>query len=303
MIILKLGGSVLTKKDSNEAKVDYHRLNRIVDEIKNAFNVSKQNLLDGLVIIHGAGSFGHPPAKKYKIGESFKEEEYFQKKIGFSKIQNEVKKLNSIICEALIDNNIPCVSIPPSSIIETENKRIKTFDLDIIKRYLEEGFVPVIYGDVVLDTKLKIAVLSGDQILQYIAQNMLISDRLNREDISNAHSNNHLNNHLNNHSNNHTNEIILGTDVDGVFTKNPKKYENAELIPVLNSLNQIEEFDSTTNIDVTGGMIGKIRELLQLADLGIESKIINANEPKAIYNILKNKKFKGTIINKNNQNY
>ena len=275
MIILKLGGSILTKKDSKKAEVNYANLDRIATEIKDAFtdiNVN-QNLSEGLVIIHGAGSYGHPSAKKYKIGEPFEKNQYSQKRIGFSKTQNCVKKLNTIICESLINHEIPCVAIQASSFITTKNKRINTFNLSLIKKYLEEGFVPVIYGDVVLDEELKIAVLSGDQILQYIAKNLKIRDSKSNKKV-----------------------VILGTDVSGVFTKNPKKYDDAKHIPKLSSLDEIEKFDSTTNIDVTGGMIGKIKELLQLAEIGIESKIINANESGAISNALLNKKVEGTII-------
>jgi len=278
MIILKLGGSVLTKKDLKESEVNYDNLNRIANEIKLAYDNKSNNieLSEGLIIIHGAGSFGHPMAKKYSIGEPFTEEKYPKKRIGFSKTQNCVKKLNTLICEVFINHEIPCISLQASSFITTKNKRINKFDLDLIKKYLNEGFIPVIYGDVVLDDELKIAVLSGDQILQYIAKNLKINDLKLKK------------------------EVILGTDVEGVFTKNPKKHEDACHIPKLSSLNEIEKFDSTTNIDVTGGMVGKIKELIELADMGIESKIINANEPNAICNALEGKKVKGTIIKKDN---
>lgn len=303
MIILKLGGSILTNKDSKEAEVNYTNLNRIAIEIKEALenkrkmkkninssnNDSEYNSEDlfnqGLIIIHGAGSYGHPPAKKYNIGKPFSIEEYPKKRIGFSKIQNCVKKLNTAICDVLIENELPCVAIPPSSIVTTENKRIKTFDIGLIEQYIEEGFIPILYGDVVLDAELKIAVISGDQILQYIAKN-----------IQNKGSKNNKKENFGSNSHNDKKEVILGTDVSGVFTKNPKKYDDAKHIPELSSLDEIEVFDSTTNIDVTGGMIGKIKELLELAEIGIESKIIDVNEPGAIFDALNNKKIKGTII-------
>jgi len=274
MIILKLGGSVLTNKDSNYAEINHKNLNRIANEIQNFLSIKDSNheISDGLIIIHGAGSFGHPPAQKYQIGKAFTMEEYPKKRMGFSKTQNCVKKLNSIICEHFISKNIPCVSIQPSSFITTNNKRINSFNLDIIEKYLDEGFIPVIYGDVVLDSNLKIAVLSGDQILTYIAKNINF---------------------------NKINKIILGTDVDGVFTKNPKKHKDGKLIEKLSSLEDLELLDSTTNIDVTGGMIGKINELFKLADLGIESKIINANKKGLIFKALVDNEVKGSLITKN----
>lgn len=279
MIILKLGGSILTNKDSKEPEVNYTNLNRIALEIKESLinngmdNFKNNNSSNqSLVIIHGAGSYGHPPAKKYEIGKEFNNDQYPKKRLGFSKTQICVKKLNTIICDVLVSHGLPCVSIQASSFITTKNKRINNFNLNLIERYLDEGFIPVIYGDVVLDDELKVAVLSGDQILQYMAINLNLSSKSNKK------------------------EVILGTDVNGVYTRNPKKYKDAKHIPILNSLEDIEELDTTTNIDVTGGMVGKIKELLELVNIGIESKIINANEPGAIIDALNNKDIKGTVI-------
>ena len=117
MIILKIGGSILTEKDLAEPKVDYDNLNRIAEEIRQSLYAEEisNDLIDGLVIVHGAGSFGHPPAKKYQIGQPFEMKDYLEKRIGFAEVQNEVKKLNSIICESLIEHGIPVIAIPPSS--------------------------------------------------------------------------------------------------------------------------------------------------------------------------------------------
>ena len=252
MIILKIGGSILTEKDSAEPKVDYENLNRIAEEIRESLYAEEisNDLIDGLVIVHGAGSFGHPP----------------EKRIGFAEVQNEVKKLNSIICESLIEHGIPVIAIPPSSFITSHNKRIYDFDLNLIKTYLREGFVPVLFGDVVIDDEVKIAVISGDQVLQYIAK-FLKSDR-----------------------------IVLGTDVAGVYTKNPKTHDDAVHIDEVNSIEDIKFLESTTNVDVTGGMVGKVKELLDLADYGISSEIINANEEGAIAKALQGMKVNGTKI-------
>jgi isopentenyl phosphate kinase len=269
MIILKLGGSILTEKDSSVPKVNHDILNMIAIEIKNYLtNVddSRNNVDNSLIIVHGAGSFGHPTAKKYKIGTPFNSDEYNEKRIGFSLTQNHVKKLNNIICSVFVDYNIPCVSIQSSAIITSKNKRINNFNLELIKKYLEEGFIPVFYGDVVLDDDIKIAVISGDQILTYLAKHLK------------------------------SNKVILGTDVDGVYNKNPKKYDDAKLIKCLSSLDDLDQLDSTTNIDVTGGMVGKISELLELAKYGVESKIVNATISGIITKALEDKNVRGTLV-------
>ena len=167
MIILKIGGSILTNKDS-VSEVDAASLKRIASEIKSSLDNSPKEL----IIVHGAGSFGHPPAKKYKIGEVFDKSEYPQKRIGFCETQNAVKKLNMLICEAFIEEGLPVVAIPASSFMTATNKRITQGNLDSFKRYLKKGFIPVIYGDVVLDDELEICVISGDQLIQYLAMNL-----------------------------------------------------------------------------------------------------------------------------------
>ena len=48
MIILKLGGSIITKKEAKEPTIDYENLNRITREIASSST-------DKLVIVHGAG--------------------------------------------------------------------------------------------------------------------------------------------------------------------------------------------------------------------------------------------------------
>ena len=266
MIILKIGGSILTNKDSEISEVDAASLKRIASEIKASLDNSPKQV----IIVHGAGSFGHPPAKKHRIGEEFDKSLYPQKRLGFCEIQNEVKKLNMFICEAFIMEGLPAVALPASSFITATDKRITDGNLDVFKNYLSKGFVPVIYGDVVLDNKLEFCVISGDQLIQYLAKN-LNPDR-----------------------------VILGTDVDGVYSKNPKTNDDAIFFEKFTSLEDLDTLEGTTNVDVTGGMVGKIKELLFLADLGIESKIINAEVEGNIFKVLENEEVKGTIISRGN---
>jgi isopentenyl phosphate kinase len=268
LIILKLGGSVITKKEATKPTVDYDNLNRISKEIA-------ASSYEKLIIVHGAGSFGHPMAKKYAIGNASKnQEEFDRKKFGFCTIQNSVKKLNSIICDHLRRQKIFAVSIHPSSFVLTKNKRIYSANLDLIKKYLDLDFVPVIFGDVVLDLdeSIKMAVLSGDQIIKYLGENLKPQ------------------------------KVILGSDVDGIHTKDPKKYPDAKLLNVVTSLEELETTEDITSFDVTGGMVGKVHELLQLADSGIESEILDANKPNLIKKALNGEKVEGTLIKKIKQN-
>ncbi|HEX3012941.1 MAG TPA: isopentenyl phosphate kinase [Methanobacterium sp.] len=263
MIILKLGGSVITKKAAEEPLIDHDNLSRISGEIADSS-------FDKLIIVHGAGSFGHPSAKKYEIGSPVNDEEDFaRKKLGFCITQSWVKKLNTIVCDSLREKGVLAVSIQPSSFIITKNKRIHSCNLDLINKYLELGFVPVLYGDVVpdLDESIKMCVLSGDQIINYLGENLKPT------------------------------RVILGSDVDGIYTKNPKKYDDAELMNTVTSCDDLVA-EGSLNVDVTGGMNGKLTELIELAQLGVESEIINAGKENFVKRALNNEKGIGTIIKK-----
>jgi isopentenyl phosphate kinase len=50
--------------------------------------------------------------------------------------------------------------------------------------------------------------------------------------------------------------------------------------------------------DVTGGMLGKVLELMPAVGRGIRAVIVNATKPNRIYRVLKGEKVVGTIIEK-----
>jgi isopentenyl phosphate kinase len=264
LIILKLGGSVITRKDALVPTLDVANLTRISREIS-------ESSYNKLIIVHGAGSYGHLYAKEYEIGSEINSKDELNRKIkGFSKTQNSVKNLNTLVCQHLQEQEIPTVSIQPSSFIKTDNKRIIKADMELISSYLDLGFVPVIYGDVVLDmdSKIKMAVLSGDQIIKYLAENLKPE------------------------------KVVLGSDVDGIYNKDPKEHADAKLIKVVTSHDDLESANTIHTVDVTGGMGGKLLELLEIAEIGIESEIINANHDNNIKKALNGEKGIGTLIRK-----
>ncbi len=189
LIILKLGGSIITRKDVATPTLNYENISRIAKEISASTH-------EKLIIVHGAGSFGHPYANKYGIGDEIKDDhDLWKKMMGFSITQHSVRELNNVICEYLRTHGVLSTSVQPSSFILTKNKRIFSANLDLIRKYLDLGFIPVIYGDVVLDSNesIKVAVLSGDQIVKHLAENLKPE------------------------------RVIMASDVDGVYTKDPKK--------------------------------------------------------------------------------
>jgi len=258
--ILKIGGSVITDK-SSELTARTEIMNRIVEEIQKA-NIKN------LIVVHGGGSFGHPVAQKYNIRDGWKEE---AQRAGFAETHHIMTVLNGLFMDALVWHNIPAVSITPSSCIITEEGRIKCFDDAILKILLKMGFLPVLYGDAVLDTKLGFTILSGDQIISYIAKKL------------------------------DAQRIVIGVDVDGLYDADPKATKTAKMFKHLT----LEELRKLQNLlgknsasDVTGGMPGKITELLLAIEQGIPVTIVNATNPNRILKALRSEEVEGTIIEK-----
>lgn len=216
-----------------------------------------------LIIVHGGGSFGHPHAKKHRIADGFKDESQL---IGFSETHQAMVELNKIIVDVLLSEGVPAFSLSASSMIRTEGKRLKVFDPSIVKNFIEFGLVPVLYGDAVLDSQQVFAILSGDQLIAKLAMAF------------NAES------------------VIFGSDVDGIFTDNPKLNKDAELIETV-SVNNVEaNVGDATNTDVTGGMLGKLSEAAEIVKAGSDVLMINAFVPGRVKSALLGEKVIGTKL-------
>jgi len=259
-IILKIGGSVITDKQG-ELVARTSEINRLAEEIQKAN-------IQNLIIVHGGGSFGHPTAERYAIKHGLKEQ---TQKIGFAETHHVMTVLNGLFMDALLWHNFPAISITPSSCIITENGAIKYFEETPSRTFLGMGITPVFYGDAVLDTKLGFTILSGDRLVSELAL------RFDAE------------------------RIIIGVDVNGLYDSDPKLEKNAKMFTnlTLERLRQLQnKIGGSTACDVTGGMFGKILELMPAIDHGVSALIVNASKPNYIYKALKGEAVEGTFIKK-----
>jgi len=158
MIIIKLGGSVITDK----TKVCTFKTETMDKLAKNIKKANKQT-----IIVHGAGSFGHILAKEYELNQGYKRLEQIK---GFSLTHEKVQALNSLVLQSLQKNDIHAVSISPHSSIKLNNHKIQKMDYNIFEEYLTKNFTPVTFGDVVLDKKLGFSICSGDLLIEVLSK-------------------------------------------------------------------------------------------------------------------------------------
>ena len=159
MIIIKLGGSVITVKD------EYATLNETyIDSISRELAGSATR--EPIILVHGAGSFGHILAKKYSLKDPGDREDL---PMGIARVQKDVRQLNLVLVKSLTDHGIPAVPIPPAICAQLEDGELAEFDIAIFKRFMELNTVPITFGDVVPDGKRKVSILSGDTIMERLA--------------------------------------------------------------------------------------------------------------------------------------
>ena len=257
-IIVKIGGSVITYKDRN-ATANHSAIQRLATEIAKAQQ-------QPLILVHGGGSFGHPLAKQYQLAEGYRRDTQL---LGVSKTHQAMMTLNKLFIDSLILNNVPAITIQPSSCILMNNQRIQEFYTSPIDQVLKRRMTPVLFGDVVIDLTMGFTILSGDQIMAELATRFQATN------------------------------VIAAVDVDGLFTDNPKVNPNAQLITkiTLKELNNtLKRIGKATNVDVTGGMYGKIMELIPVIKQGATVTIINALKANRLTQALRRDQVIGTQI-------
>ncbi|RLF79610.1 acetylglutamate kinase, partial [Thermococci archaeon] len=185
--------------------------------------------------VHGGGSFGHPNAREYKIREGLMGD-VKRKRIGFSKTHQAMLKLNDLTIEVFLEKGLPAYSVSSSSIFLIENGDIIYGDLEILRKLLEKGLIPVLFGDTAVALDKGIDILSGDQIVSYLAKMLKPS------------------------------KVIFLMDVDGIYDKNPKE-KGAKLITELTKegIEHLLESSESAGIDVTGGIGNKLKKALEIA--------------------------------------
>jgi isopentenyl phosphate kinase len=260
LIVVKIGGSVITDKTGGSLEVNEGNLKRLCREIAEAKNRLKCRLL----LVHGAGPFGHVLAERYRLHEGVKGAESLR---GMCETHASMARLNSAVVEELIKAGLNAISFQPSASGLLENRKLVSMELKAMKKMLALDLVPVGYGDVLLDVKTGINILSGDHLAPYLAVKLKAS------------------------------RIVIATDVSGIYNGDPKKNKNASLVREINkgNVDQIE-ISGSQGVDVTGGMKRKVMELLEAAGNGITSQVISGINPGELKAALLGNRELGTTI-------
>ena len=220
MIVLKLGGSVITDKERAET-LDGEALERAAD----AVSKSLEGGVEDLVIVHGGGSFGHHNASEHGVTTT----EGTRDAGAALDIHGAMTTLNRFVLSRLHEREVEAVPVHPFSAGHRDADGELTLPTGQVATLLEEGFVPVLHGDLVAHAGAGATVVSGDELVAELARD-LEADR-----------------------------IGLCSTVPGVLD------DSDAVIERISSYEDVETvLGDSEATDVTGGMAAKVRALLDL---------------------------------------
>ncbi|MCQ2086029.1 MAG: isopentenyl phosphate kinase [archaeon] len=233
MILIKLGGSVITDK-SRYRTFNRECTARLCQEIKKSGK--------SVIIIHGAGSFGHIIASRHFLNLGLRSKEQIS---AYVQACYDTRCLSLLVVKELNDAGLPAVSIPTGSCFMTRNGRLVIRDDSVLREMFKLGVIPVTFGDVVLDTKFGLAICSGDQLVETFV------------DIF------------------HPSKVVFVSDVDGLYYDDPKCNPGAGFVRIVSkSILSAVKTDNVTT-DVTGGMKKKVETMLRISSKGCDCVLVN----------------------------
>ncbi len=236
LVVVKLGGSVITRKREVERprpKV----LARLSAEIAAATGVR-------VVVLHGAGSFGHPGAKRFGLAAPpGPRQTPTERARGAAIVASEVRRLHLLVLRALVRAGVSAASVPIATHARNREGHLAAFEPEPFARALAAGFVPVSFGDVVPDEAWGSSILSADTIAEALV-GPLRPDR-----------------------------VVFVSDVPGILEGPPGRART--VVPELTDEAVAKLRPTAGAADVTGGIRAKAEVMRRIARAGVDAGLIS----------------------------
>lgn len=159
LVVLKLGGSVVTEKAEPET---------VATERLNALAATVAGHDSELVVVHGGGSFGHHYASEHAVSTTDGSHDAETAR----DIHGAMKRLNDAVVGALAEAGAPAVPIHPFSVGARDEQANLTLPVGAVSTMLSEGFLPVLHGDVLAHAGQGVTIISGDELVVSLAESL-----------------------------------------------------------------------------------------------------------------------------------
>ena len=260
IVFLKLGGSLITDKHQPETpRLDV--LARLTGEIAHALNTQPQLTL---LIGHGSGSFGHTAALRHNTRAGAHSPEQWR---GFAEVAAAAGKLNRLVEDALRAAGVPVINLRPSASAICNDGRLHTLAVAPIHAGLRNGLVPLVCGDVAIDTQRGATIVSTEDVFAILSAELKPT------------------------------RILLAGTEPGVLDHFPSGAVIPRLTPAMLA-SHTARVQASQAPDVTGGMASKVEQMFALLQTqpALTIKIFSGNEPGNLYNHLRATSATGTTL-------
>ncbi|MCY0868070.1 MAG: isopentenyl phosphate kinase [Desulfurococcus sp.] len=215
----------------------------------------------GLVLGNGGGSFAHYAVRRYCNGDPA---------ICISKCHQSTRLLNRLIVDYLVSSGIPASSVQTSAFITVKPGGGFQVFYEPVASLLSLNVIPVVYGECLPSDEGPV-VISTEEVFGLLAEVLKPS------------------------------RIVLLTDVKGIYTCNPSKCSNPELVRRIDKSNLsliLDNLREEAKADVTGSIYGKIESMSRLSSkLGVRVIMTSGfNADEVVSAILKGEVGEGTVI-------
>ena len=251
LTLLKLGGSLITDKDRpHTPRPDV--LARLADEIAAAREVETGL---PLIIGHGSGSFGHIAARKHGTRQGVQSAADW---VGFATVWKEARALNQIVLEELTNAGLPVIAFPPSASVMARAGEPVRWDLLPMQAALAAGLIPLINGDTIFDEQRGGTILSTEDLFIYLAHAL------------------------------RPRRILLAGLEAGVWSDFPACTRLIDTLTPASFPAAAAHISGSASVDVTGGMLEKVRIMLRLTEESpeMETLIFSGQQPGAVRSAL-----------------
>jgi isopentenyl phosphate kinase len=240
-VIVKLGGSVVTRK-RGEPRLRPKILRRLAEELAEPGNPPT-------VVLHGAGSFGHPGALRWKLAEPPGSEPGApaRRVRGAAIVSARVRRLHGAVLRALLDAGANPWSVPPASVAWNRAGSLTELDAGPFRTALDRGAVPVAFGDVVPDRAWGFSILSADTLAVELARRLAAR------------------------------RVLFVSDVDGILESATEAdgRRATRVVPRVTSDTVADLGRRAGAADATGGIRAKARGMIAIGETGVDAGLIS----------------------------
>jgi Predicted archaeal kinase len=262
--IVKLGGALISHKD------EYCIPNiTVIQEYAEVVRSRWDEMRGRLIMVLGGGSYGNGVPHRYNLREASQD----WKHVDLSMMTVKMFELMSIVTDIFRQAGVPCYPFQASSHLVSRDGRPQSFFIEPITHALSLGVLPILSGDMVFDSDRRFVIFSSDGIPELFIGRLLLK------------------------------RVVMMTNVPGVMDYSCGEPKVIARVTLENHEEVLNHAGASRQQDVSGGMKNKVKALLRIAEMGVESVVCDGRRPAILPHALFDPAPPGTVFEPQAENH